>query len=141
MPTKISLLASAFEMKVGAGAYETLVFILFALLFFTCIFIILLHINLKMYFVRLFIYLFIYLKMFLSLENDLQSMEEIKELLRNVQLILKAKIWSTVREGNVLENVEMDDWNVVDKFNCGVSGLTGSCCRQIDILTFHEKCK
>jgi len=69
-----------------------------------------------------------------SLESDLESLEEIQELLRNVQLIFEAKIANKVREGNALEDVEMEDGgNDVDLNGCSCAGLGCSCCQYLNV--------
>jgi len=77
-------------------------------------------------------------------ESDLESMEEIQELLRNVQLIFETKIASKIREGNALEDVEEEDGvNDVDPNGCSCSGLRCSCCQRIRIKVFkvNDNCE
>ena len=79
--------------------------------------------------------------MSLSLVNDLESMEEIQELLRTVQLIFEVKIASKAREGKTLEDIEKNGGNGANSVGCSCSSLMCSCCAQIKVLKFNDNCE
>jgi len=68
-------------------------------------------------------------------QSDLESIEEIQQLLRNVQLIFEAKMANKVREGKVPDDEEEDGENdvAVDPNGCNCQGLRCSCCKHISI--------
>lgn len=81
--------------------------------------------------------------MSLSLEIDMESMEEIQELLRKAQFFFEKEIASKVQQGTAPEYREEEEENdvAVVPNGCGCSGLGCSCCHRIEISYFSQDCE